>query len=146
MEIKKEKSFGVIPISKNKNGDTIFCLIKHNEAHWAFPKGHPDKNETGQETALRELKEETGIVDISLLKTQSFIEKYSFNKDHVIHDKSVEYFIGLTSSVDTKTLKEFEKEISELRWVTYQEGKSLVTFKEGKETLEQVFNYLQTID
>ena len=37
-------------------------MIKHkNGGHWAFPKGHVEKKETEPETALREIKEETGL-------------------------------------------------------------------------------------
>ena len=37
-------------------------LIRHkNGGHWAFPKGHVEKKETEEDTALREIREETGL-------------------------------------------------------------------------------------
>lgn len=68
MENKEDKSFGVIPVFKNDGGEYFFCLVKHRAGHWGFPKGHPDVDESEEETAKRELLEETGIntVDISV--------------------------------------------------------------------------------
>ena len=47
-----------------KKGDVKYLLIKHKEeggGHWDFPKGHIESGESEEVTALRELKEETGI-------------------------------------------------------------------------------------
>ena len=52
----REKSCGCIIINKNK-----VLLIKQTKGHWGFPKGHVEKDETEIETAIREVKEETGL-------------------------------------------------------------------------------------
>ena len=58
--MKKEKSCGAI-VYREKDGVEIL-LIKHkNGGHWAFPKGHVENKETEEETALREIREETGL-------------------------------------------------------------------------------------
>ena len=145
MEIKKEKSFGVIPVFRDKKDNFTFCLIQHAGEHWGFPKGHQDIGESEQETATRELKEETGISIVDLSNNQSFSEKYSFEKNNIKHNKSVKYFLGFASSIDTKIPDDFKDEISELKWVTYEEAKQLITFPEAKKILEQVFKYLKTI-
>lgn len=144
MEIKEDKSFGVIPVFKDTKGNFIFCLVRHAGEHWGFPKGHQDIGESEHETATRELKEETGIDNVNLLNNQSFIEEYSFEKDNFKHNKSVKYFLGLVSSMATKTPDNFKKEISELKWVAYKEAKLLITFPEAKELLNKVFKYLKT--
>ncbi len=37
-------------------------LIRDRQGYWCFPKGHVDAGETLEQTALREVEEETGIV------------------------------------------------------------------------------------
>ena len=42
-------------------------LLRHRfGGHWSFPKGHVEQGENEQQTAMREVKEETGV-SITLL-------------------------------------------------------------------------------
>ena len=59
--MKKEKSCGAI-VYRQRDSWVEVLLIRHkNGGHWAFPKGHVEKQETEEETALREIREETGL-------------------------------------------------------------------------------------
>ena len=74
-QIKKDESFGIIPIFCQ--GDSYsFLLIQHQAGHWGFPKGHAISGELPVETACRELQEETGISDYTLLEEVSFSQKF----------------------------------------------------------------------
>lgn len=134
-----DQSFGVIPIFKDKDGNFLFCLVRHADGHWGFPKGHSNEGESEKDTALRELEEETGITNIELLDGKTFIEHYSFQKESVRYDKSVKYFLGVVSSMDTKTPRGFEGEIPELKRVSFEDAKSLLTFPEAKVIVESAF-------
>lgn len=54
------RSCGVIPYRKTEEG-IRYLLLKQTNGYWSFPKGHMDAFETEEETALRELQEETGL-------------------------------------------------------------------------------------
>ena len=85
-----EKSCGAI-VYRKYHGNTEILLIKHiNSGHWSFPKGHVEGDETEEETAKREIMEETGI-DVNLDTTFREIVSYSPRKDT---QKIVVYFIG----------------------------------------------------
>ena len=58
--MKQEKSCGVIPYIVINN-EIRFVLVKQNNGFICFPKGHVEEGETERDTALRELKEETGL-------------------------------------------------------------------------------------
>src|SRR3990172_6790723 len=79
--------------------------------HWGFPKGHQDAVESEKETAIRELKEETGIDAVNLLEDKTFTEHYSFLKDSFQYNKSVKYFIGFVPSMTVVTPENFKTEI-----------------------------------
>jgi 8-oxo-dGTP pyrophosphatase MutT (NUDIX family) len=85
-----EKSCGAI-VYRKYHGNTEILLIKHiNSGHWSFPKGHVEGDETEEETAKREIFEETGI-EVNLDTTFREIVSYSPRKDT---QKIVVYFIG----------------------------------------------------
>jgi len=138
----KEKSFGIIPIFKDSRNNLYFCLVQHAQGHWGFPKGHGDNGESGLDTARRELMEETGIKDISILKDGSFNENYIFEKDKIVHDKTVEYFVGFVSNMETNIQENFKEEISEIKWLSYDEAKNLITFPEARKILDEVVKFL----
>lgn len=143
MKQKQEKSFGVIPVFKNDKGGFLFCLVLASAGHWGFPKGHQDIDESEEQTAVRELEEETGIKDIKIVKDKSFTERYSFERSGFYYDKSVKYFLAFVSSIDTTTPDNFHAEIPESRWVNYEEARNILSFKERKEILDQVHEYLK---
>ena len=57
-----EKSCGAVIYRLNEKNDVRILLVKnHNGKCWTFPKGHIEMGENEQQTALREIKEETGL-------------------------------------------------------------------------------------
>ena len=49
-------------IIKDIQNDQVLLVFGRKSQKWGFPKGHMEEGESEEETALRELKEETGIV------------------------------------------------------------------------------------
>lgn len=120
-----EKSCGAIVYRKH-HGNTEILLIKHiNSGHWSFPKGHTEGEETEAETALREIKEETGIdviLDTSFRETVS----YSPKKDT---QKIVVYFLAKARTIDVLPQ---EEEISEIKWVDISHAAAILTYENDK--------------
>ena len=54
------KSCGVIPFRRNGETKEYLLILQSNDC-WSFPKGHMEPGEQEEETALRELLEETGL-------------------------------------------------------------------------------------
>jgi len=55
------KSCGVVPIRRTESGVEVLLLFQRWSKSWSCPKGHMDAGETEEQTALRELHEETGL-------------------------------------------------------------------------------------
>lgn len=143
MQTKKDYSIGVVPLFKNPEGVIYICLVHHATGHWAFPKGHKDNDEQEWETALRELREETGIKDIEL-GDKTFDEFYSFEVGGVKYDKTVKYFFGYTKDTSFLIPDEFKEEISEVAWFPYEEALERSTFQETRDTLNSVLGYIKS--
>lgn len=133
--MKRDQSIGVIVYYQFPRS-IKYLLIKHRKGHWSFPKGHADKGETKIETAFRELKEETGISKVQLLKKKLTIEeKYKFTSSKGVKIlKKVNYFIAEAKS---KKVKIDEDEIINYKWCTYKAGLEKITFEESKSVLKK---------
>ena len=59
--MKFEKSCGAIVYRKTQNQIDLLLIKNRYGGHWSFPKGHVEGAETEMQTALREVKEETGL-------------------------------------------------------------------------------------
>ena len=82
--ISRPMTLGVrIIVSKNNQ----FCLIKHTYIDgWHLPGGGVEKNESAYQAALKEIREEAGIIakieDLKLISIHTNFE--NFKGDHVI--------------------------------------------------------------
>jgi len=119
--MKWEKSCGAIVY--RYAGDILMVLIlKHRHGgHWSFPKGHVEQGETEEETALREVFEETGV-HIEIQPDFHFAVEYSPKPGTM---KKVVYFLG--KALNTELVMQ-EEEIRELKWVPIKDAYNLVTF------------------
>lgn len=136
----KDFSCGVIPY-RIVNGEREFLLIQHNEGHWAFPKGHPEKAETDLETARRELAEETGIDAVEIDQAHPFEEFYTFTKRSGKQvNKRVVYFLGQVASEQAVVLQ--EEEVADHKWDSAKKTRKRLTFDEGKALFDTVLAYL----
>lgn len=138
--MKNDFSCGVIPY-RVINGKREFLLIQHKAGHWAFPKGHPEKGETEQQTARRELAEETGISDVEIDEEHPFKEHYTFAKrDGKQVSKCVVYFLGQVAADQAVAIQ--EAEVSDHTWGSASQTLEQMSFDEGRALLDEVLAYL----
>lgn len=133
LSVKKHHSIGIILFFRFPR-KIKFLLLKQHQGHWGFPKGHVEKGEKYLDTAMRELKEETGIKKIKLIRNKILLRDfYSYNngKNKII--KTVDYFIA-ESLADY--VKIDNKEIINFKWVTFEKGTDRLTFSKSKRILK----------
>lgn len=139
---KQDYSYGVIPIHKKADGEWEVLLLNQisvrRDIYWTFPKGHPDEGENKEETALRELKEESGLVAI-LDITRTFDQSYSFKHGDILVEKTVSYFVGEVSDTDITIQPD---EVKEAKWCTLAEAYQTLSHDQSKQTLRAVEDYL----
>ena len=134
-----EKSCGAIVF--NENTEKILLVKMHN-GNWGFPKGHIESNETKEETAIREVFEETNI-KIKIIPNFEREIKYIPNENTI---KKVTFFAGITQEENVTV---DSQEIEDFKWCGYEEALKLVTYKLQKDVLEKakkvIFEHIQTI-
>ncbi len=95
---------------------------------WTLPKGTPDPGETVEETALREVQEETGLA-VRILEPLPSIE-YQFVQDGARIHKTVHYFLMEPIGGD---LARHDAEFERVRWVRFDEAGGLLSFPTERE-------------
>lgn len=124
----REKCCGCIIIKENN-----VLLIKQNEGHWGFPKGHVEENETEIETAIREVKEETNL-DVEVDSNKRYTTEYVTNAGKL---KQVVFFIAKCIGGEIKAQ---ECEVSEIRWVGFEKAIKLITYDNTRALFEKAIN------
>lgn len=95
-----------------------------DEVTWTLPKGTPIPRETREETALREVREETGL-EVRIVRPFDDIA-YSFIQGRTRIAKTVHYFLMVPTGGD---LERHDHEFAEVRWIGFDEAASLLTFE-----------------
>ena len=124
----REICCGCIIIKENK-----VLLIKQNEGHWGFPKGHVEENETEIETATREVKEETNL-DVEVDSNKRYTTEYVTNVGKL---KQVVFFIAKCIGGEIKAQ---ECEVSEIRWVGFEKAIKLITYDNTRALFERAID------
>ena len=132
----EERSCGAVMLRKNEERYEVL-LVKHLASHWGFPKGHTDGDETEEETAIREVKEESGY---DILLEPGFRETSSYLPKPGTH-KTVTYFIG--NIVGGEANCEEDPGIEKVEWFPYTEALALLAYQDDVAVLRRGRKYLK---
>lgn len=132
-----EITSGAVVYRKN-NGEIEYLLLEsQNKGHfWGFPKGHVEGNETLEETAKREIKEETQLV---LPIDTSFHVYTEYDLPNGNRKQMTLYTANLTQSEDIHLQAE---EIKNCGWFNYADARERLTYDNLKQLLDQVNDHL----
>jgi 8-oxo-dGTP pyrophosphatase MutT (NUDIX family) len=91
---------------------------------WTLPKGTPAPAESTEQTAVREVAEETGLEVRTVRPFESI--QYTFVQRGTRIHKTVHYFLMIPVGGD---LARHDREFDEVRWVPFNEASTLLTFE-----------------
>jgi 8-oxo-dGTP pyrophosphatase MutT (NUDIX family) len=97
---------------------------ERNIVTWTLPKGTPNDGETREQTAIREVGEETGL-EVRITAPFDSIEYWFVQRGLKIH-KTVVYFLMERIGGD---LDRHDHEFETVRWISFDEAQRLLTFE-----------------
>ena len=133
----REISAGVILFRRAQQPH--FLLLHYESGHWDFPKGHIEAGEDAQETARRELKEETGISQVRFVDGYKATLRYFFRQKGIGIFKVVIYFLAETEQSEVTLSSEHVG----FDWLPYEAALERLTFKNSRDLLVKAHEHLR---
>jgi 8-oxo-dGTP pyrophosphatase MutT (NUDIX family) len=128
--VKDAVAAGGVVLREGERGPEV--VIAGREGMWVLPKGTPDGDERIEETATREVREETGL-DVRIVRPLGTIEYWFALPRRRVH-KMVHFFLMEPLGGD---VSRHDHEYEEVRWVPAEEARRLLTFDTYREMLDR---------
>ncbi len=136
-KVKIERSAGAI-LFRKRGSRVLYLLLQHMRGHWAFPKGHIEKNETSMEAARREIKEETNLERIRFFPGYKETIRFRFKwppktKDAESRLKFVVFYLGQV--FDSRVT--ISDEHRNFQWASYEKAMKMLKHRNVRDLLEK---------
>lgn len=136
----KKVSAGIVIYRRTKQGP-LFLLLYHGKGYWNFPKGTLEEGERSFKAALREIKEETGLLPADLRFSRHFkaYNRYIFTAGRQKIFKIVVFYLAETQKSEIKVSDEHEG----YAWFLYRDAVRILRHKNLKPILKKAHDLIR---
>jgi 8-oxo-dGTP pyrophosphatase MutT (NUDIX family) len=141
MTVHRISSGGVVFRPTGATHEVALIRVARADGHaWTLPKGWVERGEDLEQTAVREVREETGLRAKVLRKLGEITYEFYAKPDRSRVHKTVHVFLLECLGGDTA---EHDDEVEEVRWFTLDEAVRTLTYKNEREMLEKAVSLIQ---
>jgi bis(5'-nucleosidyl)-tetraphosphatase len=115
-----------------------YLLLHYATGHWDFPKGNIEAGENEKQTAIREIREETGITDIEFFDGFRMKIKYTYRHGKKLVRKEVALYLARTHTHQVI----LSHEHIGFAWRKFDEAMQQLTYRNATNLLSAVKEYL----
>jgi 8-oxo-dGTP pyrophosphatase MutT (NUDIX family) len=119
----------------------VFCRWSNGTEGWIIPKGHVEEGETKEETAKREVLEESGYSDIEITEYLKEVNFEFTGKDGLAHKKTIHWHLGKLKSdthIEPKRTADEKISMKKVDWKSLEEALELMPFPDEKGIIQQL--------
>ncbi|QSQ14471.1 MULTISPECIES: NUDIX hydrolase [Myxococcus] len=137
----REASAGGIVIRESDGTWEVVVIRPHGRPLWALPKGHVDPGETPEQTASREVREETGLTAALIAPLGEIRYVYQFRGQRIF--KRVHFFLFRYQDGVLGPLPGPRVEVDEVRWVPVGQLVPLLGYKGEKAVAARAVRWMR---
>lgn len=130
--VENATSAGGIVYRQSDRGTQVVICGRISDGVWGLPKGTPDGGETLEQTAIREVSEETGLL-VTIIEKIGVVE-YWFARSGVRYHKWVHYYLMESTGGDTSN---HDLEYDKVEWRTIPDALRTLTFRNEANMLDK---------
>jgi 8-oxo-dGTP pyrophosphatase MutT (NUDIX family) len=127
-------SAGGVPYRRREGRVEVAIVSVGPQGRWQLPKGIVDPGEAPDATAVREVREETGL-DTELVAPIDTVEYWyqgTSRGERIRYHKYVHFFLLAYRSGD---VSDHDQEVNEARWVALDDAERMLAFKNERQAV-----------
>jgi 8-oxo-dGTP pyrophosphatase MutT (NUDIX family) len=132
--IKRQVSSGGVIFRRSGDRIEVALIAAKGRKAWSLPKGLIDKNEVPEATALREVREESGLHGEIVEKIGHISYWYSLDEERIKVQKMVHFFLLKYIDGDTG---DHDHEVDEARWFAIDEAIELLSYRSEQQIMQK---------
>jgi 8-oxo-dGTP pyrophosphatase MutT (NUDIX family) len=130
---------GVVVRTTDGTEQPLVLLIRDSYDNWGFPKGHVEPGEPTDHAALREVEEETGLVQLELRGLIDTIDWWFRFRGTLIHKVCDFYLMVVQPGMSVATAPQQAEGISACEWVPYEQALERLSYANAKGVLSRAY-------
>jgi len=125
--VREPTSGGIVFRFTNDQKDIEILLIQDAKERWTIPKGHIEPGETAKMTARREIEEETGLKNVSVLSWLGKIHFKYRRQDKLVLMTTQIY---LVQALDHNESPMKEKWMRGIQWFSFNDALNVIEYED----------------
>ncbi len=125
--VREPTSGGIIFRLSEDQKDIEILLIQDSKDRWTIPKGHIEPGETAKMTARREIEEETGLKNVSIL---TWLGKIHFKYRRLDKLVLMTTQVYLVEALDKDELPMKEKWMKGIKWFKFADALDVIEYED----------------
>lgn len=129
-------------VFREHGGALEVCLIARRidgKLIWGLPKGHVEAGEELQATALREVREETGVHGEPITRLGSVGYSFTVRQEDIRYAKTVHFYL---LRYRHGSLEDHDDEVEQAAWVPMREAQTRLFYGNERRILRKAERYL----
>ena len=126
-EVLREQTAGGVIFRRNQQGGIEFLIIQDAKNRWTIPKGHVEEGEKADQTARREIQEETGLKDMSVHRWLGKVN-FRYRREQSLVLITMQVYLVEAKGNTNKLIK--EDWMNDIKWFPAMEALDLIEYED----------------